>query len=112
MKIREDFRVSFNSTKDTEAKIFELLESDKDGLNLEQVILMYKQIVVTEHKSATISKIHNIISKRKEESIAKLLAKNSINKDMARKFLEEIRLNKWDISSSLIRKINDILSAA
>jgi hypothetical protein len=111
MKIREDFRVSFNSTKDTEAKIFELLEGDKEGLYLDQVILMYKQIVVTEHKSATIGKIHFIVSKKKEESILKLLAKNAVNKDAAKKAIEDIKLNMWDVSSSLVKKLNEIIAA-
>lgn len=112
MKIREDFRVSFNSTKDTEAKIFELLESDKDGINLDQAILMYKQIVVAEHKSATISKIHSIISRRKEESFLKLLGNNAVvGKEVARKLYEDIKLNKWDISSGLVKRLNEILVA-
>jgi hypothetical protein len=109
MKIREDFRVNFNSTKDLEAKIFELLENGKDVNNLDQIILMYKQIVVTEHKSATIGKIHKIISKRKEEIIEKQIS-NNIDKATAIKILDDIKLNKWIISFNLIKKINDMIS--
>lgn len=110
MKIRDEFRLSFNSTKDTEAKIFEMLENDKDGVNLDSIILMYKQIVVSEHKSGTISKIHSIISKKKEESILKQMNK-FINKETAKRLVDDIKLNKWEISSGLLKKLIDFITS-
>ena len=56
---------------------------------MDSIILMYKQIVVSEHKSGTISKIHSIISKRKEESILKQMNK-FFNKETAKRIVDDM----------------------
>jgi hypothetical protein len=108
MRIREDFRKTFNNNKDSEAKIFKLLETDKDGNNLDQVIYMFKQILLNEKKSSAITKIHCLISKKKDVIVQNMLLKEC-SKDDANKILNEIKLNKWNINTVNYKKLLDIV---
>ncbi len=111
MIIREEFRTQFNQNKDTEAKIFMLFNTDKDGSNIEQIIILYRQIVLSDQKSASIIKIHNLISKKKEEIYLKQLDNPfvKITKENSLKIMNDIKSSKWNISSGCIKKLKKIL---
>jgi hypothetical protein len=108
MRIREDFRKTFNNNKDSEAKIFKLLETDKEGNNLDEIIYMFKQILLNEKKSSAITKIHSLISKKKDEIVQNMLIKQCSKED-ANKILNEIKLNKWNINSINLKKLIEIV---
>ena len=86
-----------------------MLSGEKDLSNLDNCVQLYKEIVASEHISSTTTRIHNLISRKKEEHFMNEIS-NNVSKDSVLKMLEEIKLNKWNISQPVLKILNDFIA--
>ena len=90
-------------------------EGDKDDKNKKKenkfdfnfAFDTYNEAVKTGLKSPLIETVFNLLSGKKEEMINEELKKvPGKEKDVAIKILEDIRVNKWNISDTLLDKLD------
>lgn len=112
IKEREELKSTILSKNEVNKKLQELIinsENDiKEHFDLNNCIQSYKEIINSGFKSEMTVKVHSLISKKKEEIMQKELTRKNNQKDLkttANLFLEDINLNKWDISKNLIQKL-------
>ena len=68
---------------------------------------IYKEALKTELKSPLVQKVFDLLSQKKEDMIKEELKKvQGKEKEIARKFLEDIRNNHWNISDQLLDKLD------
>ena len=112
-QVRNTFMTTFNENKDKEKFLLESLTQDLDYIDLESYVQNYKSLMISNPKfpSVNMLKIHGLISVKKENWIISSFQKNEIkNKEIAEKILEDIKLNKWNISDEVLNRLIDYLN--
>ena len=123
LKGRDDVKSILLLKSQAEQKLKDLIdlfeEGDKDDKNKKKenkfdfnfAFDTYNEAVKTGLKSPLIETVFNLLSGKKEEMINEELKKvPGKEKDVAIKILEDIRVNKWNISDTLIDKLDSYVN--
>lgn len=107
---RENFKSKFNFHKQAELNLLKILKLENELSDLNQCLEYYDSIKNSEFKSDIVSRIHKIISMKKEEIVL-----NDINRvgikdtSILRQHMEDFKNNNWNFSKQTIAKLKAIL---
>ena len=112
LQMRNTFMTNFNENINKEQILFEDLNLNFDLNNLENCVNNYK-ILKSLNPSSTLQKIHNLISNKKDEVIGMFLQNidtTKKTKELAEKYLHDIKVNNWIISNRNFNLLVDYLN--